>query len=304
MNDITGYINQITTAAKGGPVLVNGCVPSQMEHLLFHLGDGFGSKVIVTFDEQKALEILNNYTAFDKAAVYYPAKDPLFEKADIRGSYLSEQRLEVIKRLFAGERLTVITTLDAFAEQFQSFDEIRKELITIRQGKELNGEELAEKLVSFGYENESQVGSHGEFSIRGNIIDVFPYTESAPYRIDLWGDEVESIKLFDVESQRSIESVEEFTIFPAVSEQPPEEGEETAERLSEQVDLFAYFDEKTLFILDEPAKIFSEAVFEERLLSEFQERNCLQFSLLGSGYEDLPAKTTIHINARNIPSYN
>ncbi|MBR2696695.1 MAG: hypothetical protein IKE48_04250, partial [Parasporobacterium sp.] len=304
MNDITGYINQITTAAKDGPVLVDGCVPSQMEHLLFNLGDGFGSKVIVTFDEQKALEILNNYTAFDKAAVYYPAKDPLFEKADIRGSYLSEQRLEVVKRLFAGERLTVITTLDAFAEQFQSFDEIQKELITIRQGEELNGEELVEKLVSFGYENESQVGSHGEFSIRGNIIDVFPYTESAPYRIDLWGDEVESIKLFDVESQRSIESVEEFTIFPAVSEQPSEEGEKAADGLTDQVDLFAYFDEKTLFVLDEPAKIFSEAVFEERLLSEFQERNCLQFSLLGSGYEDLPAKTTIHINARNIPSYN
>ena len=304
MNDITGYINQITRAAKDGPVLVNGCVPSQMEHLLFNLGDGFGSKVIVTFDEQKALEILNNYTAFDKAAVYYPAKDPLFEKADIRGSYLSEQRLEVVKRLFAGERLTVITTLDAFAEQFQSFDEIQKELITIRQGEELNGEELAEKLVSFGYENESQVGSHGEFSIRGNIIDVFPYTESAPYRIDLWGDEVESIKLFDVESQRSIESVEEFTIFPAVSEQPSEEGEKAADGLTDQVDLFAYFDEKTLFVLDEPAKIFSEAVFEERLLSEFQKRNCLQFSMLGSGYEELPAKTTVHINARNIPSYN
>ena len=303
MDNITGYINQIRTAAKDGPVLVNGCVPSQMEHLLFHLGDGFGSKVIVTYDEQKALEILNNYTAFDKAAVYYPAKDPLFEKADIRGSYLSEQRLEVVKRLFAGERLTVITTLDAFAEQFQSFDEIQKELITIRQGGELNGEELAEKLVSFGYENESQVGSHGEFSIRGNIIDVFPYTESAPYRIDLWGDEVESIKLFDVESQRSIESVEEFTIFPAVSEQPAEE-EDSGVQLSDQVDFFDYFDEKTLYILDEPAKIFSEAVFEERLLSEFEKRNCLQFSLLGSGYEDLPAKNTVHINARNIPSYN
>ncbi|MDO4530042.1 MAG: transcription-repair coupling factor, partial [Lachnospiraceae bacterium] len=130
------------------------------------------------------------------------------------------------------------------------------------------------------------------------------YTESAPYRIDLWGDEVESIKLFDVESQRSIESVEEFTIFPAVSEQPSEEGEKAADGLTDQVDLFAYFDEKTLFVLDEPAKIFSEAVFEERLLSEFQKRNCLQFSMLGSGYEELPTKTTVHINARNIPSYN
>ena len=297
-------LEQIKTALKEGTTLLTGCVPSQTEHLLWGLGDGFGCKVIVTFDEQKALEILNNYTAFDKAAVYYPAKDPLFDQADIRGSYLSEQRLEVVKRLFSGEKLTVITTLDAFAEKFQSFDQIEQELITIKQGEALNLEELAKKLVSFGYENESQVSSHGEFSLRGNIVDIFPYTESAPYRIDLWGDEVESIKLFDVESQRSIETVEAFEVFPAVSEQPGEDETDESAELSSHVDFFEYFDEHTLFVLDEPSKIFTEAIFDEQLLEEFQKRNCLELSLLGAGYEELPAIKTIPVNARNIPSYN
>lgn len=291
--------HEIIESSKRGMLFLEGCVPSQMEHLLWGISDGFGCKVIITFDEQKALEILNNYSAFDKAAVYYPAKDPLFDQADIRGSYLSEQRLEVIKRLFAGEKLTVITTLDAFAEQFQSFDEIQKELITIRAGETIDPEELAAKLVSFGYENESQVGSHGEFSLRGNIIDIFPYTESAPFRIDLWGDEVESIKVFDVESQRSIETVEEFTVFPALSESAGEQEVDES-----RVDFFEYFGEDTLFVLDEPAKIFTEAVFDERLLEEFSKRRCIQLSMLGSRYDELPADETIRINARNIPSYN
>ncbi len=319
---------EIKEALQSGMTFLEGCVPSQMEHLLWGISDGFGCKVIITYDEQKALEILNNYTAFDKAAAYYPAKDPLFDQADIRGSYLSEQRLEVVKRLFSGEQLTVITTLDAFAEQFQSFDEIRKELITIRKGEAIDLEELAEKLVSFGYENESQVGSHGEFSVRGNIVDVFPYTENAPFRIDLWGDEVESIKLFDVESQRSIEEVEEFSIFPAVAEgavSRAERGEpldaaefssdlyndptNTAKKSDKKTEtdsgnFFEYFNEDTLFVLDEPAKIFSEAIFDERLLEEFSKRNCLQLSMIGTRYDELPAEKNLSVNARNIPSYN
>ncbi len=297
---------------KEGMVLVGGCVPSQMEHLIFHLGDDFGSKVILTYDEQKALEILNNYRAFDKAAVYYPAQDPMFEKADIRGSYLSEQRLEVVKRLFSGERLTVITTLDALAEELQSFEEIQKNLIVIRRGDTLDIPELTEKLVEMGYENESQVSSHGEFSLRGNIVDVFPYTETAPFRIDLWGDEVESIKIFDVESQRSIETIEEFTIFPAATEQgakdDPDRTEQDlngdSEKPEQSAGFFDYFDDTALWILDEPAKIFTEAVYEEALLNEFPARNCIQFSLLGAGFEDLPAKRSVFVNARNIPSYN
>ena len=290
-------------------VQVNGCVPSQMEHLIFHLGDGFGSKVIVTYDEQKALEILGNYAAFDQAVVYYPAKDPLFEKADIRGSYLSEQRLEVIKRLFSGEQLTVITTLDAFSEEFQSFEEIAKELITIRRSDILDVKDLTEKLVAFGYENESQVSGHGEFSIRGNIVDVFPYTENAPFRIDLWGDEVETIRMFDVESQRSIETVEEFSIFPALTERGQDNQEailrpERKETLPAEKGFFRYFDENTLFLLDEAAKIFAEAIYDEALPEEFRKRRCVQFSMLGQGFEDLPPETVVHINARNIPSYN
>ena len=70
-------------------------------------------------------------------------------------------------------------------------------------------------MIKLGYERVTQVESQGEYAIRGGIIDIFPLTEEAPYRIELWDDEGDTIRTFDVESQRSIENVDAVTIYPA-----------------------------------------------------------------------------------------
>lgn len=74
---------------------------------------------------------------------------------------------------------------------------------------------IKQKLTAMGYENTPQVESAGQFAARGGILDIFPLTEENPVRIELWGDEVDSIRSFDVESQRSIENLECITIYPA-----------------------------------------------------------------------------------------
>ncbi len=71
------------------------------------------------------------------------------------------------------------------------------------------------QLAAMGYERMAQVDGMGQFSIRGGIVDIFPLTEETPIRIELWDDEVDSIRTFDVESQRSVEQLEEVTIYPA-----------------------------------------------------------------------------------------
>lgn len=285
--------NQIKNALDGSVVHISGCVPSQMEHLIFELSEGFGCKVIITYDEQKAQDMLINYSAFDSRCVYYPAKDPIFDKADIRGNYLTEQRIEIIKRLYNKEKLCVITTIDAFSEKLSSVKEISKKIIAIKQGDIVNEEEIAKQLVDLGYENESTVCAHGEFSIRGNIIDVFPYTEDAPYRIDLFGDEVETIKIFDSESQRSIEKVNELKIFP---------GGECNE--AKEAGLFNYFDLDTLFVFDEPAKIFSEYIYNENFIDEVKKYQCIQFAMLDKSCDEFPYDKHFFVNARNIASYS
>ena len=72
------------------------------------------------------------------------------------------------------------------------------------------------RMVELGYERTAQVEVPGQFSIRGGIMDVFPLTEDNPWRIELWGDEIDSIRSFDVQSQRSIENMEEIAIYPVL----------------------------------------------------------------------------------------
>lgn len=287
---IAEFQKAVQDLKQGKKVQINGCVPSQMEHFLCAVGKDFDQKVVIAKDEQKAMEILENCIAFDKAAVYYPSRDPMFYKADIRGSYISEQRAETVRRIFNKEKITVITCPESFTDKLATAQEIREKTMVIKKGGSLNERDLAEKLTALGYENGSRVLAHGEFSIRGNIVDVFPYAEEAPFRIDLWGDSIESIRIFDAESQRSIEEVEEFTIFAGADKDSTDEG---------QVSFLSYFDpEHTLLAFDEPARIY-----ENTEMFDTGAFPCLYFSLLGMGrMED--ADSVYKINTRNVPSYN
>lgn len=94
-------------------------------------------------------------------------------------------------------------------------EEIRKQVLCLRNDSAVDVEQLKRQLVYLGYERCSQVEASGQFSIRGGIIDIFPLTEENPWRIELWGDEIDSIRSFDVESQRSVENLTEIRLYPA-----------------------------------------------------------------------------------------
>ena len=92
---------------------------------------------------------------------------------------------------------------------------IKESCLNIMVGQTLDMEEIKHLLTGMGYERMGQVDGMGQFSVRGGILDVFPLTEEVPVRIELWGDEVDSIRSFDAESQRSIQQMDEVTIYPA-----------------------------------------------------------------------------------------
>ena len=95
--------------------------------------------------------------------------------------------------------------------------QIEKAAVFFEAGQEIDGEQLKKELVRMGYRRDYQAMSPGEFAVRGGIIDIFPLTEEQPYRLELWGDEIDSIRMFDPESQRSLEEadVDSFTLYPA-----------------------------------------------------------------------------------------
>ena len=194
---------------------VTGCADSQLAHFISGLSDGYKQKVIVTFSATKAKELYEDLKGFTKDVVMYPSKDVIFFSADVHGSYILQQRLEFIEKLVEDKPFTVIVTADAFLDKILPLEKIKENYIEIEEGATIEMEALKSKLSSMGYESVNQIDSPGQYAVRGSILDVYTLTDETPYRIDFWDDEVDIIKTFDVESQRSIENLTKIKIYPA-----------------------------------------------------------------------------------------
>lgn len=173
------------------------------------------TRLVVTYDEKRANQLYEDFRFYDRNVFIYPSKDILFFSADIHGNAISRRRMEIFRRLICKEPCTIILTVDALLDKIPELSYIEKNVMKLRTADELNVEKLKERLIEMGYEKNDSVDGVGQFAVRGGIIDIFPLTEECPYRIDLWDTEIDTIKSFDVESQRSIEPVDELEIYPA-----------------------------------------------------------------------------------------
>lgn len=211
----------------------------------------------------------------------YPARDLLFYYADIKGKTLTNRRMEVLRAIAEKKKeepVTVITTMDAFLDGIISPDEIQKNRIHITGEDTVDLTKLEQDLTALGYERESQIEAPGQFAVRGGIIDVFPLAEEMPVRIELWGDEIDSIRMFDAKSQRSIENISEITIYPASENCFGNNG---------LVSFLKYFPEnETLLFYDEPHRLQETA---ETVEAEYTEslKNRADAGMKEEGEEEL-----------------
>lgn len=213
LNEFNGIKDNLDL--KNTPIQATGCIDSQKCHLAYGIGGPFRYKIIVTYNDLKAKEIYEDYKLYDKEVFLYPAKDVIFYSADIHGNAIVTERLKILKRLIEKKPTTIITTIDGGMDYILPLNFLEKSIINRKVGDEIHFEKFIKECVHLGYERTGQVETPGQFSIRGGIIDIFPLTEESPYRIELWDEEIDTIRSFDVESQRSIENVEELVIFPA-----------------------------------------------------------------------------------------
>ena len=171
--------------------------------------------LIITHDSARAQKLCQDYGFYDKDVFLYPAKDALFYYADIHGNVTSAKRLEILKRIYKNERTVIITTIEGVMDRLPDMIYFRRHAFTLEIGLELPQEELRDRLVMLGYENTAIVEARGQFSVRGGIVDIYPLTEECPCRVEYFGDEIDSIRYFDENSQRSIEECKSFEVFPA-----------------------------------------------------------------------------------------
>ena len=261
---------------RKGIVQVAGCVDSQKAHLIYGLTAG--TKLIIAEDDIKAKALYEDYRFYDESTYLYPAKDLIFYQADIHSNLLATRRMRVIKSLLENKDTTVITSIAGCMDNIMPAEQILKRILTFAKDESVSLEQLTKDLVSIGYERTAQVEASGHFSVRGGIIDIFSITEETPWRIELWGDEIDSIRSFDVESQRSIEELEEIRLYPA-SEVAENNGSIKSAPYNLSVSFIEYFRGK-LIVLDEPNHILEkakavEAEFEESMLRRKESDNLL-----------------------------
>lgn len=172
-------------------------------------------RLIVTYEEKRAREIVEDYRFYDREVMYYPGKDALFYYADVHNNTTVKSRLEIFKKIAEKEKITVVTTIEGLMDKIPRLSDIVESVVKITVGDSLDTNSFSERLTTLGYEKVVMVEAPGQFSVRGGIIDIYPLTEECPYRVELWGDDVESIRCFDVESQRSIEEIKEALVYPS-----------------------------------------------------------------------------------------
>ena len=198
-----------------GKVSISGCVDSQKLHMVYGLTEKYDVKLIVTYSDMKAKELLDDCKLYCRESYYFPAKDLIFYQADIHSNQLIKERVAVLRKLLEGEPITIVTTFSALMAHQLPLSVWQENVIEIEEGGIAEEAAIARQLVKMGYEKNYQVEAPGQFSVRGGIVDIFDLTRENPVRIELWGDEVESIRSFDIESQRSIEKLTEVSIYPA-----------------------------------------------------------------------------------------
>lgn len=198
-----------------GPVHISGTEGSDRVFIMNGCAESADVRLVVTYDEERANRLYEDFRFYEKNVLIYPSKDVLFFSADIHGNAIVRRRMEIFKSLIEGERCTIVLTVDALLDKIPELSYIKSKIISLKEGDSLDVDKFKSRLVELGYEKTETVEGVGEFAIRGGIIDIFPLTEETPYRIDMWDDEIDTIRSFDVESQRSIERVESVNIYPA-----------------------------------------------------------------------------------------
>ncbi len=240
--ELQEYHNLEEALRRGqGPLQVTGALDSQKVHLMYYLGKerGYNWKLVVTYDDSRAKEIYEDFRSFTRDVWLYPAKDLLFYSADIHGNLLTRQRIQVLRQLMESRGGVVVTTMDGLMDHLLPLQSLKTYEITVENGQVIDLEAWGRRLTLMGYERVAQVDGMGQYSIRGGIIDVFPLTEDVPVRIELWDDEVDSIRTFDLESQRSVEQLERAVIYPATETVLCESWKETGiRRLREEEKIY------------------------------------------------------------------
>ena len=169
---------------------------------------------IITYNEIQAKKLYDDLKYFNENIVLFNKKEIVTYDYIVESKDALYERIEALNKIYNKKIDIIITTIEACMQEMIAKEDLYKQIIKFEFDKEYNFEVLKENLVNLGYERAELVEARGQFSLRGDILDV-AITDNKGVRIEFWGEEIDSIRYFSISSQRSIEELKEITIYPA-----------------------------------------------------------------------------------------
>ena len=275
--------------SKTGPIAISGLVDVEKLHVLAGIfNETKRPMVLVTYNEIQARKLYQDLKKLIKQTYFFPKKEITSYDYVAQSKEIEYKRIDVLNKMYLAKKqkepIIIVTTIEAVMQKMVAKDTLYQNVIDFEVGKTYLLDGIKEKLVGLGYERSDLIENKGQFSIRGGIVDV-GLSEKIGVRIEFWGDEVDSIRFFQISSQRSTEMLKEITIFPAhelivqdlseavknIQEKYPEEIEDIElikngdyiskinkyfnEFYENQASFLDYMSDEYLLLLDENSKI-------------------------------------------------
>ena len=274
---------------KTGPIAISGLVDVEKLHVLAGIfNETKRPMVLVTYNEIQARKLYQDLKKLIKQKYFFPKKEITSYDYVAQSKEIEYKRIDVLNKMYLAKKqkepIIIVTTIEAVMQKMIAKDTLYQNVIDFKVGKTYLLDGIKEKLVGLGYERSDLIENKGQFSIRGGTVDV-GLSEKIGVRIEFWGDEVDSIRFFQISSQRSTEMLKEITIFPAhelivqdlseavknIQEKYPEEIEDIElikngdyiskinkyfnEFYENQASFLDYMSDEYLLLLDEKSKI-------------------------------------------------
>ena len=231
-------INSIENNKNG--LLVNGLLQAQKSNIAYSIFSDLKKQILyVTNTDLEAKKVYEDLCFYMKDKVdYLSSQDIYFYHLDAKDRNEEAKKLKVLLKMISRENTIIVTSAEAILRKYIPKEVLKKNIFTYKIGDVLDLDKLSKRLVSLGYERVSKIEGFGQFSIRGGIIDIFSLEYDTPIRIELFDDEIESIRTFDIFTQKSIKKIKKCTITPSREFIYPEDIDVAIDKIKKDINKF------------------------------------------------------------------
>ena len=207
------YIKSIEN--KISPIAISGLTDVGMVQMLSATKEFTKKPIcIITYNEIQARKIVQDLNYFTDKVIFIPKKEIVTYDYIAESKDLPYERIEAFNKMQESKNSIVVTTIETVMQKMISKKALYKHILKFKVGETQHLEEIKQALINLGYIRYDLIEGRGQFSVRGGILDI-SITDKMGVRIEFWGDEIDSIRYFNVISQRSTENIEKITIYPA-----------------------------------------------------------------------------------------